>query len=169
MRTGASILRTFVLRTFVLEIAVRSFAVVLLLLAACRPPSTVSSGTQGGSTTGAAGPRAAVDGFLAAVKSQDLQAMSGYWGSERGPAREALARDVLEKRELIMQCYLSHDRYNVLSEMSGDKGRRVLRVSLSKGGLTKETNFTAVQGPADRWYVEEVDLSNTAALCNSRG
>ena len=46
------------------------------------------------------------------------------------------------------------------------EGRRVLRVKLSKGALAKETNFTTVQGPADRWYVEEVDLSSTAALCN---
>ena len=91
--------------------------------------------------------------------------MSGYWGSERGPAREALARDVLEKRELIMQCYLSHDRYNVVSEMAGEKGLRVLRVSLSKGQVTRETTFTTVQGPKSRWYVQEVDLSATADLC----
>lgn len=144
----------------------KKFAVVLLLLLGACPKSGGYTGPKASASTGAPTPRAAVDGFLAAVHSQDLQAMSGYWGSERGPAREALARDVLEKRELIMQCYLSHDRYNVLNEMSGNKGRRVLRVSLSKGALTKETNFTAVQGPADRWYVEEVDLSNTAALCN---
>jgi hypothetical protein len=149
-----------------METAVKKFAVVLLLLLGACPKSGGYNGPKASASTGAQTPRAAVDGFLAAVHSQDLQAMSGYWGSEKGPAREALARDVLEKRELIMQCYLSHDRYNVLNEMSGNKGRRVLRVSLSKGGLTKETNFTAVQGPADRWYVEEVDLSNTAALCN---
>lgn len=148
----------------------KKFAVVLLLLLSACPKSQGGyTGPKASSATGAASPRAAVDGFLAAVHAQDLQAMSGYWGSEKGPAREALARDVLEKRELIMQCYLSHDRYNVLNEMSGDKGRRVLRVSLSKGSITKETNFTAVQGPADRWYVEEVDLSSTAALCNNRG
>ena len=143
----------------------RLAVVLLLLLGACPKPGGFD-GPKASASTGAASPRAAVDGFLAAVHAQDLQAMSGYWGSERGPAREALARDVLEKRELIMQCYLTHDRYNVLNELSGDKGRRVLRVSLSKGGITKETNFTAVQGPANRWYVEEVDLSNTAALCN---
>ena len=144
----------------------KKFAVVLLLLLGACPKPGGYTGPKASASTGAPNARAAVDGFLAAVKSQDLQAMSGYWGSERGPAREALARDVLEKRELIMQCYLSHDSYNVLNEMSGDKGRRVLRVKLSKGALAKETNFTAVQGPADRWYVEEVDLSSTAALCN---
>lgn len=145
----------------------KRFAVVLLLLVgACRSSAGGYNGPKASASTGAATPRSAVDGFLAAVHSQDLQAMSGFWGSERGPAREALARDVLEKRELVMQCYLSHDRYGVLNEMSGDKGRRVLRVSLTKGGITKETNFTTVQGPAQRWYVEEVDLSNTAALCN---
>ena len=144
----------------------KKFAVVLLLLLGACPKSGTNNVPQGSSATGASSPRAAVDGFLAAVKSQDLQAMSGYWGSDKGPARDALSRDVLEKRELIMQCYLTHDTYNVLNEMAGDKGRRVLRVSLSKGAVTKETNFTAVQGPASRWYVQEVDLSATAALCN---
>ena len=146
----------------------RKFAVALLLLVgACRSTGTVAStsGTTGSGGTGAAAPRAAVDGFLAAVRSQDLQAMSGYWGSDRGPAREFLERDVLEKRELIMQCYLSHDRYNVVSEMAGEKGLRVLRVSLSKGQVTRETTFTTVQGPKSRWYVQEVDLSATADLC----
>ena len=146
----------------------KRFALVLLLLApaACRSSAGRYTGPKASASTGAPAPRAAVDGFLAAVKSQDLQAMSGFWGSERGPAREALARDVLEKRELVMQCYLTHDRYSILNEMAGDKGRRVIRVALSKGPVTKETNFTAVQGPADRWYVEEVDLSATAELCH---
>lgn len=147
----------------------KRFAVVLLvLLGACRSSAGGYTGPKASASTGAATPRAAVDGFLAAVHSQDLQAMSNFWGSVRGPAREALARDVLEKRELVMQCYLSHDRYSVLNEMSGDQGRRVLRVTLTKGPITKETNFTSVQGPAARWYVEEVDLSNTAELCNRR-
>lgn len=147
----------------------RKFAVALLLVVgACRTtgavPST-SGSTGGGAGTGATAPRTAVDGFLAAVRSQDLQAMSGFWGSEKGPAREFLERDVLEKRELIMQCYLSHDRYKVLTEMAGEKGLRVLRVSLSKGQITRETNFTTVQGPKSRWYVQEVDLGATADLC----
>ena len=147
----------------------KRIAVVLLLLAgACRSSAGSYNGPKASATTGAPTPRAAVDGFLSAVHSQDLQAMSNFWGSERGPAREALARDVLEKRELVMQCYLSHERYGVTNEMSGNKGRRVLRVSLTKGAITKETNFTTVQGPAQRWYVEEVDLSATAELCTRR-
>ena len=143
--------------------------VLLLLLGACQ--STTGGSTSrpnGGPATGASAPRAAVDGFLAAVRSQDLQAMSSYWGSARGPARDALERDVLEKRELIMQCYLSHDRYNVVNEMAGEKGMRILRVALSKGALTRETNFTTIQGPGQRWYVQEVDLAATADFCNRK-
>jgi hypothetical protein len=152
-----------------METAVKRLAVVLLMLVgACRSAGGPSANQQQGRAAGAPAPRAAVDGFLGAVRSQDLQAMSNYWGSEKGPARNALSRDVLEKRELVMQCYLTHDRYNVLNELSGDKGRRVLRVQLMKGQITKETNFTAVQGPDQRWYVEEVDLSATAELCTRR-
>ena len=93
-----------------METVVKKLAVALLLMLTACPKTHGYDGPKASASTGAASPRSAVDGFLAAVHSQDLQAMSGYWGSEKGPAREALARDVLERRELIMQCYLSHDR-----------------------------------------------------------
>ncbi|MFL5575039.1 MAG: hypothetical protein ACJ79S_03595 [Gemmatimonadaceae bacterium] len=143
----------------------RKFVVALLLLGACRSAGTPTPGTTGGkSATGASSARAAVDGFLGAVRAQDLQAMSGFWGRKQGPARDAIPRDELEKRELIMQCYLTHDRYRVVNEMSGEAGRRVIRVALSRGEVTRETNFTTIEGPAQRWYVEEVDLGATADL-----
>ena len=147
----------------------RKFVVALLLLGACHAAGTpASSPSPDGRQTGAASPRAAVDAFLGAVKSQDLQAMSVIWGRDKGPARDAIERNELEKRELIMQCYLTHDSYRVLSDLTGEKGKRVFRVALTKGQLTRETNFTTVRGPAERWYVEEVDLAATADLCSRR-
>jgi hypothetical protein len=148
---------------------VRKLVVALLLLGACRSAGTPTPATTttGGSATGAVSPRSAVDGFLRAVKAQDLQAMSGYWGRKQGPARDAIPRDELEKRELIMQCYLTHDRYSVVNEIAGEGGRRVVRVALTRGQLTRETTFTTIQGPASRWYVEEVDLAATADLARS--
>ena len=146
----------------------KKFAVVLLLLLGACPKAGGYNGPKASASTGAPTARAAVDGFLAAVHSQDLQAMSGYWGSERGPAREALARDVLEKRELIMQCYLGHESYRVVNEAPGESGRRLFHVSLTKGKLTRETKVTTIQGPAARWYVEDVDLAPTQDLCKQR-
>jgi hypothetical protein len=116
---------------------------------------------------GAPAARPAVEGFLRAVKAQDLQAMSTIWGTIDGPVRDSkrLGREELEKRELIMQCYLSHDRYRIGDESPGEGGRRVFRVALTKGNLTRETNFTTIKGPSERWYVEEADINATRDLC----
>ena len=95
-------------------------AALLMMSAACRSAPTVKSGPS----TGASSPRAAVDGFLGAVKAQDLQAMSTVWGNVKGPARDAIERAELEKRELIMQCYLNHDSYRIVSEAPGEASRR---------------------------------------------
>jgi hypothetical protein len=127
---------------------------------------------KSGPSTGASSPRAAVDGFLGAVKAQDLQAMSTVWGNVKGPARDAIERAELEKRELIMQCYLNHDSYRIVSEAPGEASRRVFRVALtrktSRGPLTRETKFTTLEGPGARWYVEDVELAPAADLCKQK-
>ena len=146
----------------------RNLVLVLLTVAACRSaPSNPRN--AGAPLPGASDPRAAVEGFLAAVRAQDLQAMSSVWGSERGPAREIINdRAELEKRELVMQCYLSHDRFRILEETPGDGRARVFRVELTKGSLTRATKFTTVPGPSNRWYMREADLEPVKDLCASR-
>ena len=42
---------------------------------------------------------------------------------------------------------------------------RVLMVALSKGQLTRQTTFTAVQGPSDRWYILDLQLEPLKDLC----
>lgn len=140
----------------------------VLLLAACKtsPASTAPAPVAG---PGAANPREAVAGFLNAVTSQDLQAMSRYWGTTAGPVRDRgdMSRDELEKRELLMMCYLRHDKYRVVTETPESTGR-VLAVELFAGPLTRTTNFHAVAGPSNRWFVQSVDLDPVADLCRSR-
>jgi len=63
-----------------------------------------------------------VDQFLAAVKAQDLQAMSVVWGTSKGPARDQLERSELEKREIIMQGCYDHD--GTASSRGTGAGRR---------------------------------------------
>jgi len=146
----------------------RNLVLVLLTVAACRSAPS-NPGNAGAPLPGASTPRAAVEGFLAAVRAQDLQAMSSVWGSERGPAREIISdRAELEKRELVMQCYLSHDRFRILEETPGDGRARVFRVELTKGSLTRATKFTTVPGPSNRWYMREADLEPVKDLCASR-
>lgn len=112
------------------------------------------------------GPRPALDAFLKAVRSQDLQAMSAAWGDREGSVREStkLGRDEVERRELIMMCYFKHDRYRVLSEQPAAGGERVMSVELTKGTLTRTTNFFLVSAGA-RWFVRTADMEPVKDLC----
>lgn len=138
----------------------RSIIAFVLILAACGPRNT-------GPLTGAPAPRTAVEQFLAAIRAQDLQALSIIWGTEKGPTRDLIERRELEKRELIMQCMLAHDRFRILNEGPGQAGKRVFRVELTRGPITRATNFTATQGPSERWYVENVDIAPVRDLCRN--
>ncbi len=114
---------------------------------------------------GAAAPRQAVERFLGAAKSQDLQEMAIAWGTEKGPARDQFERTELEKRLIVMQGCYDSDRHRIVDENPGDGGKRVLRVELTKGSVTKTPRFTTVKGPSDRWYVEDADFAAVTALC----
>ncbi|MGH7718633.1 MAG: hypothetical protein ACREON_07305 [Gemmatimonadaceae bacterium] len=141
-------------------------ALILLAVLACRTTPAGSGGSN--QMTGAASPRAAVEAFLASVRAEDLQAMSVIWGTSRGPARDVLPdRGQLEQRELIMQCYLSHDQFRILNDTRTDATSHTLVVALTKGDLTRQTSFVAVMGPSERWYVERADLDPVKDLCRS--
>ena len=132
---------------------------MLLLPISCRP--------QGGSTpTGAADARSAVESFLRAARAQDLDAMSVIWGTERGPVRDEMERTERERRQLVMMCYLNHDRHQILSETQGEASR-TLAVQLSRGSLTRTTNFVTVRGRDNRWYVQEAALQPLTDFCRT--
>ncbi|MFN2399656.1 MAG: hypothetical protein ABR543_13615 [Gemmatimonadaceae bacterium] len=119
-----------------------------------------TSAARGGSggDTGGASPRAAVERFLGAVKAQDLQAIAVVWGTDKGPARDRDDRENVEKAAFIMQCYLGHEQFRIVNEATQADGKHVFRVALTKGSETRETNFYTVQGPNEKWYVEQADL-----------
>jgi hypothetical protein len=89
------------------------------------------------------------------------------WGTTKGPARDQMERAQLEQRELIMQCYLTHDKFDIQSDTRTNDGLHKLGVSLTKGGVTRATNFITVQGPSQRWYVQDVPLEPVKDLCAS--
>jgi hypothetical protein len=122
------------------------------LVAACRTPQ------PGTTLTGAAAPRIAVEQFLSAVRAQDLQAMSAVWGNEKGPARDQFERTELEKREIVIQSCLSHDKFRILDESPGEGGTRVLRVELTIGSVVRSPKFKTIRGPSDRWYVLDAEM-----------
>lgn len=137
----------------------RVIVTLFLVLAACHRGSTATS------LTGRETPRRAVQAFLDAVKAKDLQAMSEVWGNDKGPARDRMSRQDLEKRELLMQCYLTHDESRLLGESPGEAGRRVIVVRLTRGRVVREVPFDAVKGPSNRWYVEKAALDRVQDFC----
>jgi hypothetical protein len=138
----------------------RLAALILVALVACH------NAPRGGvDQPGAPTPQLAVQHFLSAAKAQDLQALAAAWGTDKGPAREVVDKSQIEKRELIMMCYLNHDTYRVRNEGPGQEGRRTFTVELNRGGLARTTTMTTVQGPAQRYYVEQVALEPLTDLC----
>jgi hypothetical protein len=104
---------------------------------------------------------------LGAVRSQDLQAMSLVWGTREGPARAHMDRAELEKREIILQCYLNHDSYKILSETKAEGGRRIIAVQLNRGQVARTTNMYTISGPNGRWFVEKMDIAALRDFCGA--
>lgn len=143
-------------------VAIAALSALMIVAGGCVRQNSSSA------TTGSSGAKAVVESFLGAVRAQDLQAMSALWGNREGLVRDRIDRSELEKRELIMQCYLSHDKFRILDESPGQNDRRIVRVLLTKGNLERETTFTTVAGPSQRWYVEDADIQKTQDFCQQR-
>jgi hypothetical protein len=118
--------------------------------------------------TGAADARTAVKAFLDAGRAQDLQALSAVWGSKDGPLRNMITHDQLEKRELIVMCFLKHDTDSIGSPSATAGSRMVFPATLTKGNISRTTNVTTIIGPSSRWYVETIDLRKIEALCQQQ-
>ena len=150
----------------------------LVVLAACAssPARTTSPAPQPavastGSTTGATDARGAVLAFLDAAKNGDLQALSAVWGSSAGSVRDTgtIPREEMEKRELVMLCYLGHDSHQIVGEAPAANNERAVSVMLRRGPLTRTANFYAVAGPGGRWYVRQFDMEPLTDLCKAKG
>ncbi len=142
----------------------------LVALAGCggnkAPATTAPTPAGGASMTGAVAPRTAVEQFMAAVKSQDLQAMSVVWGTSKGPARDQLEREDLEKREIIMQGCYDHDSFKILEEGPAPDGERAVRVEVTRGRKTATPTFMVIKGPSNRWYVRDAGITAMKEFCN---
>ena len=141
----------------------RKLIIAVVLLAACQQQTVSTTPTPRsatGNVSGAANPRAAVQGYMTAVANQDLQAMSTIWGSKEGSVLDtkAMPREEIEKREIVILCYLRHDNYRIVSDAPGPNGERVFVTELSRAGMSRSTNFYVTQGPSNRWYVRSVDV-----------
>ena len=132
----------------------KRIVLALVLLAACRSTPRVQEGSE---LTGAASPQAAVERLLAAIRSQDLQALGAVWGDKRGSARDIMPRDEYDQRVIVMQCYFSHDQARILSGPTTKVDTVLFNLELTKGQLRAPTTAKTLQGPGSRWYVLALD------------
>ncbi len=152
----------------------------LLALTACtkKVVETTISPAPGASTTaqlavpldgpaGAPSARAAVESFINAAKAQDLRGMSAVWGNEKGPTADRIRRDELEKRLIVIQCMMSHEKWQFAEDRARlvTGGRQEFMVELQQKQQSATTKLTTVAGQGGRWFVEDIDLAPLKELC----
>ena len=143
----------------------KKLAIVLLLVAAgCRRTVVVGSATTV-KDPGAPTPREAVDRFMSAAKTQDLQAMSLVWGTNAGPTIETMGKEERDQREIIMMCYLKHDSYRIKGEAPSTEGDRILAMEVKFKDLTRSTTFKATKAQSSRWFVRQFDDEALRDIC----
>ncbi len=159
----------------IVEKRVKKLLLALLVLSACsRATTTTDAGgvrttTNNTQLIGGSTPRMAVEQFLAAVRAQDLQAMSVVFGTSRGPSRDNMDREQLDKRLIILQCYFYHDKFRILGDNPGEGGHRVFNVELTRGRLTRTPRFYAIAGPDGRWFVDNMEIAAVREFCRESG
>ncbi|HET7039471.1 MAG TPA: hypothetical protein VFH97_06260 [Gemmatimonadales bacterium] len=138
--------------------------VPLLLLAglACGRPAQTAPGAEN--------PAGVVEGFLAAVKANDLDRMGQLWGlADRGPAADWADAETVHKHLFVIQSRLVHDRFELLplNESALRNDKPVIRVRLLRSGCEAVVPFTMVRHKGG-WLIEQVDLAtagNPAEKC----
>ncbi len=139
----------------------------LLLLVSCTSRTTELPSSRTGPVP--SGARPALDAFLGAIRSKDLQALGANWGDKDGPIRDSkrISRDELEKRELLLMCYFNHDSFTVLNDEAAAGGERKMTVRLTKGTLSRTTDFLIASAP-ERWYVRTGNVEPVRDLCSRK-
>jgi hypothetical protein len=145
-------------------VCLRTVAAVAFV-SACASAPTQTASRPG--TTGADSPSNAVAQFLKGAKDTDIQAMSNVFGTRAGPARETMDRTELEKRQVILACFFTHDTYRILGVEQGVGGQRDVRVELKKGKVTRQPTFYTIQGPSQRWYVSNMEIAAVRDFCGN--
>ena len=143
---------------------IRWWCAAALLLAACSggggtsqvPPANTAS--------------AAVQDFMKAVADSNLTRMASLWGSASGPAGKTRQPADYERRIAVMQAYLNHDDFRILSDVpDGAETRRAMQVQIRRQACTWDIPFTVIQMSDGTWLVNRVDLAaagNPAKPCD---
>jgi hypothetical protein len=135
----------------------RSVAVALalvLLLAGCGPRIPSPIGGPGGPA--AAG---AVERFLQLANERQYVQMGWVFGNAQGAVIQSWPLPEVEQRMYALARVLEHDSF-VVGPATPVPGRigaaERFQVQLRAGNRQYQVPFTAVRGPNQRWYVEQV-------------
>ncbi|HKT60863.1 MAG TPA: hypothetical protein VJQ46_12500 [Gemmatimonadales bacterium] len=113
---------------------------------------------------------AAVQNFMKAVADSNLTTMAGLWGTTRGPASKTRQPPDYERRIAVMQAYLSHDDFRILSDNpDGSEARRAMQVQIRRQACTWDIPFTVILLADRTWIINQVDLAsagNPAKPCD---
>ena len=79
-----------------------------------------------------------------------------------------MPREEIEKRELIMMCYLSHDSYRVLGDAPAADGERRHDGGAHQGNSDAHDELLSRAAAGDRWYVRSADMEPVRDLCAAK-
>lgn len=130
-------------------------------------PNRNEPASRSGSIVGASTSKGAVEAFLDGVKKADLQAISSVWGTKDGLVRDRLGRDEVEKRLVIIQCTMNHDRWNFAEATPRLQtgGKQNWSVTLTRRNRSATTTMLTVPGPGGRWLVESAETAPLSGFC----
>ncbi len=136
--------------------------VLIVILAGACTRQTVVSQPQSQSQFQLA-PALAVERFLQAANTRDLGTMSRLFGNADGPIGDSRNREEVELRMNVIAEILRHNDYEIVSEgrvpaTARPNIRIGVDISISTCGTVRDVGFTVVQGSANRWLTNTIDL-----------
>lgn len=114
-----------------------------------------------GGLAGAPAPVEAIGQFLEYAGDGDYVSMGWVFGTTDGPIARRDPLPEVEQRMYALANLLGHDSFAIAggSPVPGRTGTALsYDVTLHRGNRTFQVPFTAVRGPADRWYVEQLNV-----------
>ncbi len=139
-----------------------------LVLVAC------SSGSTGGpgEVHPAGSASSAVTEFLKAVSDSNLRTMATLWGTTAGPASRTGQPPDWERRVAVMQAYLRHDDFRIVTDVPETlPTRHAVQAELRRSACTWVVPFVAIQLGDGGWIVNSVDIAtagNPARPCQQQ-
>ena len=105
--------------------------------------------------------QATVDGFLAAVKSNDINRMAQLWGTDKGPAAATMDATELTQRLSVIQKYLAHTGYRIVegpTSVPASPRLRTYRIELQRSNCTRVLPMDLIFSRTGSWLVYDVHL-----------